>query len=119
VGKALLKIISIILGYSLWAIASADQIISLWIEVPLSFYNVDEHLTIDAPEKIMINIEGKRIDLSSLESSKLAVHCDVQSFNEGEHYISVTNRNLFLPYAIKLVHYKPSNLVITALKQVN
>src|SRR5438477_8988894 len=99
--KTLLQIISLILGYSLWSIAIRQQIVQIWLEIPLSFYNTPKDLILNAPENIMITIEGKRTDLYLLDTSKLAAHCDAQSLSLGQQVVFITQQNLFLPNSIK------------------
>jgi len=111
--NAPLAIISILLGYSFWYIASYNHIVTLQFNVPLCFSNLPEHYSIDAPEKIAITIKGKRSDIYSLEKPSLAAHINVQRLLPGKHGIMLTEQHLFLPKDIVLTQYKPANLAIT------
>ena len=111
--NAPLAIISLLLGYSFWYIASYNHVITLQFNVPLCFSNVPEHYAIEAPEKIAITIRGQRSDIYSLEKKALAAHINLQKFLPGKHGIIVTEQHLFLPKNIVLAHYKPSNLSIS------
>jgi len=117
-GNAPLKAIALILGYSFWYILSNGQTISVWLEVPLSFYAVPEHLILHAPDTIAINIAGKRTDLYNLDQNQLAVHIDANRLLIGSNNLSITAETLFLPETIKLLHYKPSNIFIEAKEKI-
>lgn len=107
-----LVIISLILGYSFWYIASYDQTVMLQLNVPLCFAGATDY-TLHAPEKINITIKGKRADIYALDPQSLAAHININKLLPGKHGILLTEQHLFLPKNITLVHYKPSNLSVT------
>lgn len=111
--NAPLAIISLLLGYSFWYIASYDHIISLKINVPLCFSELPETYTLNAPEKVAITLKAKRSDLHALEEKSLAAHINVKKLSPGKHGIILTEQHLFLPKNIALTNYKPANLFIT------
>jgi len=110
--NASLIIISLILGYSFWYIASYDQTIMLQLNVPLCFAGATDY-TFHAPEKIDITLKGKRAALYALDKQSLAAHININKLLPGKHGILLTEQHLFLPKNITLVHYKPSNLNVT------
>jgi hypothetical protein len=111
--NAPLAIVSLLLGYSFWYIASYNHIINLQLTVPLCFSEISETCTIYAPEKITITLRGKRSDLYALEKSTLVAHININKLLPGKHGITVTDQHLFLPKNIALTNYKPANLFIT------
>src|SRR5580693_2934536 len=113
--NAPLKIISLVLGYSFWHIATINQIITTTVTIPLCF-NLAENYTINAPEKINITLKGKRSDLYTIDISSLAAHIDATKLSLGKHGILINEHNLFLPQTISVVCYKPSNIIITITK---
>ena len=114
--NALLKIVCLLLGYSFWYIASLDHITTLYMSVPLCFTATTHNYHINAPETIGITIRGKRSDLYALEKETLAAHVNIDNFLPGTQGIIITEQHLFLPKAITLVNYKPSNLSLTVHK---
>src|SRR5437773_3458196 len=95
--NAPLLIISIVLGYSFWYIASYDQTIMLNLNVPLCFAGSVEHHNLHAPEKIDITIKGKRADIYALDKEALAAHVNISKLLPGKHGILLTEQHLFLP----------------------
>jgi hypothetical protein len=106
-------IISLVLGYSFWYIASYDQIVTLQINVPLCFAGTIDNYTLQAPEKIDVTLKGKRADIYALDKEALAAHINTSKLLPGKHGILLTEQHLFLPKNVALVQYKPNNLTIT------
>jgi len=110
--NAPLAIISILLGYSFWYIASYNHIVSLRVNIPLCFSEATNSYVVHAPEKIAVTLMGKRSDLYSLERESLAAHININKLLPGKHGIILTEQHLFLPKNIALINYKPANLCI-------
>jgi hypothetical protein len=106
-----LKLISLFLGYSVWYICSINQIITISLTVPLCFTS-PEHYIIDAPEKIIVTLQGKRSAMYGIDERSLAAHTDITDLLPGKHALSISRDNLFLPDTITIVDYKPINLFI-------
>lgn len=111
--NAPLAIISLLLGYSFWYIASYNHLMSLQLTTPLCFSELPKNYTFDAPEKIIITLTAKRSDLYALERETLAAHININKLLPGKHGIVLTEQHLFLPKNIALTQYKPANLCIT------
>lgn len=111
-----IKIMSVIIGYSFWAILGQHHTIDQWVEVPLCFYNGSEKEIVSAPEKVCIQIQAKRSDFKALQYKDLALHIDIDHLSTGKQLLSVTAQKLFLPNSFKLVNCKPSNLIVEVQK---
>ena len=111
--NAPLAIISLLLGYSFWYIASYNQIVTLQLDVPLCFSALPAHVTVHAPEKITITVSGPRANMYCVEEKTLAAHVNINKLLPGKHGIILTEQHLFLPKNIALTNYKPANLCIT------
>ena len=110
--NAPLKAVALILGYSFWHILGHGHTINIWLEMPLSFYEIPQHLTFHAPDTVTINLSGKRSDLYNLDKNKLAVHINAHKLLPGYNNLSITTETLFLPDTIKLIDYKLTNILI-------
>ena len=112
-----IKIISIILGYSFWHIFSLSHTCLIWMEAPLSFYNMPKNLQIESPEKVKIQLSAKRADLYTIDKETLAFHINMQHAKEGNIITSLTKEQLLLPETIKIVRYYPANVAIKVIKK--
>lgn len=101
------------LGYGVWLMLSQSQQTTLNLEIPICYYNLQSDLIIKGPETITVSLTGKRTDIFALDHKNLALHLDGSTLVPGTHPIDVSAKILFLPSAIKLVHYSPLNAVIT------
>jgi len=107
-----IKIVSLILGYSVWCFIGNLYVQTMTQNVPVCFYNVPENISIQAkPEVVTINLSGKRSSLYTC--SDLALHINAASLTPGEHRIAPTSDQLFLPETINLVHYQPLVMSLT------
>jgi len=111
--NAPLAIISLLLGYSFWYIASYNHLMSLQLTIPLCFSELPDNYTINAPEKIAVTLTAQRSDLYALDRTSLSAHININKLLPGKHGIVLTEHHLFLPKNIALTHYKPTNLCIT------
>lgn len=108
-----LKVFSLFFAYTFWFIFSQSRTISVWLDVPLSFYTHNNNHSIECPEKVQVNLSGKRADFQTLDMHTLAAHIDSRELSPGENHIPLNEKKLFLPETIKLVNYCPSNITIT------
>lgn len=110
--NAPLKVISFILGYSSWYLLGTAHTHTIWKTIPLSFYDVPQQHTVNAPESVTILLSGKRAHLRNLNEKHLAAHINGHDLKQGTHPITLTTQELFLPDSIKLVHYTPTTILI-------
>lgn len=104
-----LKCMALLLGFFAWFIVSRLHKTTVWVEVPLSFYNNHDHVVINAPESLHVQLSGYRDVIRSIDHDSLAVHIDIHDLNEGKNPIRVHAQNLFLPDLISVVNYSPLN----------
>jgi len=107
-----LKIASTILGYALWVIVSQQQTVTVTHPATLCFYNIPQAYHINAPETVAIELQGKRKYLDRLDAKLLVIHIDCQELYPGEQPLIMSEKKMFLPEIIKLVHYSPTLITI-------
>jgi hypothetical protein len=112
-----LKMTSLIFGFTFWVIFSNNHLSTMNMEVPLCFFGEIDTKEIDAPETIHIQLSGKRFDLYHLNRDALALHINIDELSNGHHVLEITPQKLFLPQTIKLVHWRPSNPLITIIEK--
>lgn len=111
--NAPLKIVSFFVGYSFWFIFGHAQTITTNITVPLCFYGAEDNLNIQAPETVHLELTGKRSIMQTVDLKNLAIHIDARELVAGTQPIEISQKSLFLPESIKLVHYTPAQIVVT------
>lgn len=107
-----LKLISLIFGFTFWYIFGNLHSSTAWITVPLCFYNIPQNCQLKGPDSISLKITGKRSDLRALDIEQLAIHINANRLKHGKNLLYINQDTIFLPDAIKLVHYCPLNPVI-------
>jgi hypothetical protein len=113
-----IKIISLALGYGLWALFNQMHPSTVTLSIPLCFYGeTTAKRTLAAPETITVTLAGKRSDLARLDLETLAAHIDAATLVPGPNPITLTQAHLFLPATCNLVHCTPSNILVS-LKEV-
>jgi hypothetical protein len=110
--NATLKALSIIIGYGVWNMISAHQTYTASLQIPVCFYHESATQMIDAPERIMIQLQGKKNVLRGINRKTLALHIDASQLHHGPNPLLVDQAILFLPDTVKVVHYSPTNIVI-------
>ena len=115
--NAPIKAISLILGYTIWSMLSQSHTSSVWLDVPLCFYNEQNKTAKSSSESIRVHLAGSRLDLSNLDLTTLAAHINLNNYKRGRSQLTIDTKHLFLPDSVKLVHCKPSNILITVDKQ--
>ncbi len=107
-----LKVSSLILGFLLWSTVSELFTRSLWVAVPLSFYNTNEGTKISAPETVNIELSGKRSHMKQIDKKTLALHIDAQSLQLGENHLTITREQLLMPPSISVATVIPQKVVV-------
>lgn len=108
-----LKIVSLVGGYLLWVMISGSHVVNVTHHVPVGLYNTTSEQQIEAPETIVVTLQAPRHALYNLDVEELALHVDASRLQKGENHLHVDRSTLFLPEGINVVHYSPSNAVIT------
>lgn len=106
-----IKVSAFILGFSFWYMVSQSRPLEISYTVPLIFYGTNTE-QLQAAETVTICLKGNKNDFYNLDLKELAIHINADQLKKGKNFIQVTNENLFLPQAIKLVHCTPSNVVV-------
>jgi len=115
----ILKCSSLILGMLLWLYISSLFTSTVWVDVPISFYNQTEETAIRAPETVSLQLAGYRTQLRQLDAQPLAIHIDAQTLHEGKNPLIIHRENLFLPDFISVVNYSPLVNYIECMRNSN
>ena len=106
-----LKVSSLIFGFLLWHTVCDLFPSSMWVKVPVYFYNTGSKV-ISAAENVELELSGKRIHISRLDKDQLAVHLNAQGFKVGHNYVTIGREDLLMPSSITVVSSIPQKLPI-------
>jgi len=107
------KIIAVIFGYSFWLILAQHQNISISIDMPICFFELNENFEIQSPEKIKVTLNAKRSDFYNLNVFNESIHINLNHIKQtGEYNIQLLPEHILLHNKIKLLNYFPSSLNI-------
>ena len=110
--KNSLKISSLFLGCVFWSLLNQSYFITLNISLPFSLYNIGNETFVDAPETVTVWLKGKRTAFAQIDLKALAVHVDTLTLKQGLNHVTLTEKMLFLPHSICLVHYYSSPIKV-------
>lgn len=112
--KIILKSSALIISFFIWSQLTRLHSHSITVTVPVCFYgnHAEAHDQYGAPATVTVTLQGKKREIAMLDSDVLAVHIDTDTLRRGTNGIVLTNKNLFLPETITVVHYNPLPLVI-------
>lgn len=110
---------SVIIGFSFWYFLTSFRPIEITLAVPLSFYGQDiETHSFISNELISVTLKGLKSDFYNMQFRNLAIYINSETLKLGENALALNPKDLFLPDEIKLLHYKPSNIVIQKNKNI-
>jgi hypothetical protein len=113
-----LKSISFLLGFFCWFIFSNTEHSSITLEIPIcTFGDSEQAKELKGIETVQVELSGKRSDLYALDRELLGLHINLDELEAGDHLLEISPEKLFLPSSIKLVHWSPSNPVITVIQK--
>jgi len=108
----LIKLISLLFGFSCWFLFMHQQNIYRHIMVPLCFDDIPPHMSVAAPEMVEITLCGKRIDLHTIDPDTLGFHINAKSLKKGKNRLSLSADQIFLPDQVSLLNYAPSTILV-------
>lgn len=110
--NCILKILSLIVGYSIWAYLGQHYSMSQEFTIPVAVYNANQkNIALDT-QQIKVLLNGTRHDLRTC--SKLAMHINANEYALGTHHIIPNPEQLLLPESVKLVQSKPYKVTLQA-----
>jgi hypothetical protein len=110
-----LKIFSVILGYSFWVIMAQNQKINTILNIPVCFYDLKENISIKAPHTNCISIVGNRSDLKNMHKPEFAsIHINASGFDKaGDYMIALKDSDIIMQDSkVKLLNYYSENILV-------
>lgn len=91
----------------------ASQSTHRWVEVPICFSAVPEHVHIQAPETATLLLRSQRSLLRSLPATPGYVHFHTDEIQPGTHTYAITPGHALLPNNTNMLDCLPSHITIT------
>lgn len=113
--KLWIRIISLILGFALWAYISGSRQITMVTKsftVPIYFENITDDVILmqDVFYEVNVQLRGPEKSVRELESKDLYVSIDIENKAFGVHSIPLTERMVHLPREIQVVGITPNTV---------
>ncbi len=110
--------------FFIWFNNFEKRIIERYYTIPCCFYNdapsAGEMIKIvHAPDSVILCLRATRKTFRELQEDQLVVHINSAELVAGKQIVVLNEENIFLPAAVKLVEWKPTELLIVAQKTDN
>ena len=110
--KLLLSAIAILYAYFLWLMISQSFMDSIHLKAPIIFYDVPSESHIKTQESVDILVSGRRFDLRQLLKQNVSININGKQLSKGNNTHAISEDQILLPEAIKLINYNPAQLKI-------
>jgi hypothetical protein len=90
----------------------SNPLVQYSLQIPLSFYHVDEQQKISSPEYVTVLLQAQRSDLYLTDFAESAIHIDAQQLKKGMNQIFITEKDICLPEAMTVLNYSPRSVEI-------
>lgn len=111
-------LLSMFIGFSLWSNMTQWITQTVWLNLPICFYNGDElnFSKIDSPRTINVRLKGPANLIKTIKNQNPALHIDLKSLNLEENRIELSKKLMFLPDAVNIVEARPAFIKINIKK---
>jgi len=110
-----LKIVAILLAFTLWLMVHRDPIAEVAIEVPVEFHNIPPNVEIssDTVYRSTVRLRGPERAIHQLSPSDVHAEIDMTGLRPGERTFDVTAQQIRHPRELAVVQIVPSQFHIT------
>lgn len=106
--------IALITGYGIWLLMYAYLPLTQDYSAELSFFNLQENITINAPETVNLALKAPR---ATLDMMTPIIHIDAHEIPLNVAYLHhINEKNLLVPYLVEMVYCYPS---VVSIKKTN
>jgi diadenylate cyclase len=110
-----LKVVAILLAFTLWLKVHRDPITEVAIQVPVEFHNIPPNLEIssDTVYRSTVRLRGPERAIHQLDASEVRAEIDLTGLHPGERTFDVTAEQIQHPRELAVVQIVPSEFHIT------
>jgi YbbR domain-containing protein len=111
-----LKVISLVLGFSLWYVVAGERGTEIVLSIPLEFHNVPEGLEVieESAQQVDVRLRGSSEFLRGLSPQEIQAAVDLTEADPGDSTVYLTPDQVDTPYGVRVMRVTPAsvNLVI-------
>lgn len=107
------KVLSLVIAFALWFAVVGDQEMAISLAAPVEMKGIPADLEIssDAPERVMLEVQGPSSKVRDLADSRVGVILDLSEVLEpGQRTFTVDHSNVFLPPGVRLNRAIPAQI---------
>ena len=105
-----LKLISIVLGFSLWYIVAGGQGAEIVLPIPLEYRNVPEGMEVieESVQQVDIRLRGSSEILRRLTPQEIQAGVDLSGALPGEQSFYLSPENIVVPFGVRVLRVTPA-----------
>lgn len=110
-----LKIISVLLGLSLWLAVSREQGAEVTVSTPLELRNLPEGLEVveESAQQVEVRLRGPAETLRSLTPQRVSAGVDLSDAGPGDRLLYLAPDNVTVPFGVRVRRVTPSSLALS------
>jgi len=116
-----LKVISLVLAFSLWYIVAGERGTEIVVSIPLEFRNLAKSLEVieESAQQVEVRLRGSSDFLRALSPQEIQAAVDLSDAEPGEKTVYLTPDQVNTPYGVRVMRVTPAsvNLVIESLAE--
>jgi YbbR domain-containing protein len=107
-----LKLISLVLGFSLWYIVAGGQGGEIVLPIPLEYRNVPEGMEVieESVQQVDIRLRGSSEILRRLTPQEIQVSVDLSGARPGEQNFYLSPENIEVPFGVRVLRVTPATV---------
>jgi YbbR domain-containing protein len=105
-----LKLISLVLGFSLWYIVAGGQGAEIVLPIPLEYRNVPEGMEVieESVQQVDIRLRGSSEILRRLTPQEIQAGVDLSGALPGEQSFYLSPENIVVPFGVRVLRVTPA-----------
>ena len=116
-----LKLVSLVLAFSLWYIVAGERGTEIVVSIPLEFRNLPEGLEViqESAQQVDVRLRGSSEFLRALSPQAIQAAMDLAEAKPGHQTVYLTPSQVETPYGVRVIRVTPAsvNLVIETLAE--
>lgn len=110
------RILALLMALACWYVVSGQEKVETWLEVPVEFVNLPQHMEITSGlvNRIQVRIRGTSNQVRSLNVGRLAYKLDLGKIQVGTNVLPLLAESMTITSAVDVVEISPTRLELVA-----